>query len=98
MGSATVSVNATSFCVRRPAGTNENSPAFQRRVEVWGTSVPKGRLKRPLQTSLRDFVHVLRCPGVETPGHCQTSLRDNQTEKLVASTVSVAVFGVSPNT
>src|SRR5688572_14383801 len=76
--------NATSFCTRCPEGTNENRPAFQRRVEVWETSVPKGRLKRPLQTSLRDSVHVLRCPGVETPGYCQTSLRDIQTEKLVA--------------
>src|SRR5688572_33152751 len=83
--------NATSFCTRCPEGTNENRPAFQRRVEVWETSVPKGRVKRPLQTSLRDSVHVLRCPGVETPGYCQTSLRDNQTEKLVALAETAAL-------
>src|SRR5688572_16934227 len=82
MSGAGVPANASGFCARCPEGTNENSPAFQRRVEVWETSVPKGRLKRPLQTSLRDSVHVLGCPGVETPGYCQASLRDNQTEKL----------------
>ena len=81
----------TSFCALCPKGTNENSPAFQRRVEVWETSVPKGRLKRRLQPSLRDFDRVLRwCPGVETPGYFQASLRDNRTEKLVALSVPLA--------
>src|SRR5688500_9945330 len=68
-----------------PEGTDENSPAFQRRVEAYETSVPKDRLRRSLRLSLRDCVRVLRpCPGVETPGYCQISLRDDQTERLWA--------------
>src|SRR5688572_22861342 len=81
---AHVECNATTFCELCPEGITENSPAFQRRVGVGETSVPKGRLKRSLQSSLRDSVRVLgRVPGVETPGYFQTSLRDKRIEKQV---------------
>jgi hypothetical protein len=43
--------------------------------------VPKGRLRgAPLlpgvQSSLRDLDHLAHNPGVETPGYCQSSRRD----------------------
>jgi hypothetical protein len=49
-----------------PGGTNENSPAFQRRVRVYGDiTVPEGRLKRRFQPSLRDSLFWAGIPALK---------------------------------
>jgi hypothetical protein len=46
----------------RPARTDENSPAFQRRDKLEKYRVPPGR---------RDWFTMTANPGVETPGYFQ---------------------------
>ncbi len=65
-----------SFC---PEGASDNSPAFQRRVSAPREQVrPEGTAQSTecSQSSLREEGPFRGLPGVETPGHCQMSLRD----------------------
>jgi len=67
--------------VRGPKGPYENSPAFQHRDSERNPMSPVGTVERVpqnrLQSSLRDATRIESEPGVETPGYCRLSLRDN---------------------
>jgi hypothetical protein len=64
----------------RPAGTDENSPAFQRRENGVENQVPEGRLTVPndaaVHPSRRGVSFFAAQPGVETPGYFQKFLRN----------------------
>src|SRR6266436_3219447 len=65
-----------------PEGTYENSPAFQRRDSRRTPPSPEGtaELPRPfasIQPSRLDSNALDHLHGVETPGYCRMSLRDN---------------------
>src|SRR5947208_1385702 len=67
--------------VRRPGGTNENSPAFQRWGRRSGGISPVGTAERLLSRNHGSAVPTglfesTAQPGVETPGYCRLSLRD----------------------
>src|SRR6266853_1328451 len=75
-----------------PEGAYENSPAFQRRGSRRTLSSPEGttELPRPfasIQPSRRDLNALDDVPGVETPGYCRMSLRDNASPTFAAESV-----------
>ena len=60
-----------------PAGMNENSPAFQRRVSPRCAGSPAGTTEGAVpQSSLRDWGFWARQPNAEALGFCRSSLRD----------------------
>jgi hypothetical protein len=73
-----------------PAGTAENSPAFQRWVRTPEGLSPDGTADRPpIQPSLRDLIHPNLLPSVETLGYSHPSLRDEQGQTLAALDIHV---------
>ena len=73
-----------------PEGAHENSPAFQRRDSGRAPPSPEGtaELPRPfasIQPSRRDLNALDHVPGVETPGYCRMSLRDNAAARTYAN-------------
>jgi len=54
------------------------SPAFQRRERVATVQSPEGTAELGMSSAVPSgLVLVHAQPGVETPGYCQMSLRDN---------------------
>ncbi len=70
--------------------TYENSPEFQRREGGLMRLSPDGTAEwkqtdEAIQPSVRDSAVFVRCPGVETPGYCWMSLRDNAAARAYAN-------------
>jgi hypothetical protein len=68
-----------------PEGQTRIARRFNAGIEVRDEKVPKGRLMlRPFSTVPSGLDNLSCCPGVETPGYCQSSLRDDGLEILMA--------------
>jgi len=86
-----------------PEGTYENSQAFQRRDSGRAPPSPEGTTELPrrfasIQPSRRDLNALDHVPGVETPGYCRQSLRDNTAARIQGNfRKALALTGIFPS-